>query len=161
MRAASATPNAIKGNAARPTATAAAPAATVRPALTVTTVQPRRESLPTTLAANGNIVAWQEASVGAEANGLRVAELHAQVGDRVKRGQLLASFAAESVQADVALAWLLHQKAVTSPIIGPRTMEQLNGAMRVLNLTLSEDTLKRLDVIFPGPGGPAPESYAW
>ena len=63
--------------------------------------------------------------------------------------------------ADVALAWLLHQKAVTSPIIGPRTMEQLNGTMRVLSLTLSQDTLNRLDKIFPGPGGSAPEAYAW
>jgi len=63
--------------------------------------------------------------------------------------------------ADVALAWLLHQKAVTAPIIGPRTMEQLNDTMRVLSLTLSQDTLKRLDGIFPGPGGPAPEAYAW
>jgi NDP-hexose 2,3-enoyl reductase len=61
----------------------------------------------------------------------------------------------------VALSWLLHQKAVTSPIIGPRTMEQLNGTMRVLSLTLSKDILKRLDEIFPGPGGPAPEAYAW
>jgi aryl-alcohol dehydrogenase-like predicted oxidoreductase len=63
--------------------------------------------------------------------------------------------------ADVALAWLLHQPAVTSPIIGPRTMDQLNGAMRAMALTLSADQLKRLDVIFPGPGGPAPEAYAW
>ncbi len=63
--------------------------------------------------------------------------------------------------ADVALAWLLHQKAVTSPIIGPRTMEQLNGSMRVLNLTLRQESLKRLDDIFPGPGGAAPEAYAW
>lgn len=63
--------------------------------------------------------------------------------------------------ADVALAWLLHQKAVTSPIIGPRTMEQLNGSMRALDLALSQETLKRLDEIFPGPGGPAPEAYAW
>jgi aryl-alcohol dehydrogenase-like predicted oxidoreductase len=64
-------------------------------------------------------------------------------------------------QADVALAWLLHQKAVTAPIIGPRTMEQLNGAMRALSVTLSQEILKRLDDIFPGPGGPAPEAYAW
>jgi aryl-alcohol dehydrogenase-like predicted oxidoreductase len=63
--------------------------------------------------------------------------------------------------ADVALAWLLHQPAVTSPIIGPRTLEQLDGTMRVLNLTLSTETLKRLDDLFPGPGGPAPEAYAW
>jgi len=63
--------------------------------------------------------------------------------------------------ADVALAWLLHQKAVTAPIIGPRTMEQLNGAMQALSLSLSQDTLKQLDVMFPGPGGTAPEAYAW
>jgi aryl-alcohol dehydrogenase-like predicted oxidoreductase len=64
-------------------------------------------------------------------------------------------------QADVALAWLLHQKAVTSPIIGPRTIEQLNSTMHALSLTLSQQTLKRLDDIFPGPSGPAPEAYAW
>jgi len=63
--------------------------------------------------------------------------------------------------ADVALAWLLHQPAVTAPILGPRTMDQLNGSMRALNLTLSRDQLKQLDAIFPGPGGPAPEAYAW
>lgn len=63
--------------------------------------------------------------------------------------------------ADVAMAWLLHQPAVTSPIIGPRTLEQLNDTMRVMNLRLAEETLKRLDDVFPGPGGPAPEAYAW
>jgi aryl-alcohol dehydrogenase-like predicted oxidoreductase len=63
--------------------------------------------------------------------------------------------------ADVALAWLLHQPAVTSPIIGPRTLEQLVSTMRVMNLTLPAEILKRLDEIFPGPGGPAPEAYAW
>jgi aryl-alcohol dehydrogenase-like predicted oxidoreductase len=63
--------------------------------------------------------------------------------------------------ADIALAWLLHQPAVTSPIIGPRTLEQLDGTMRVMNLMLGPDTLKRLNDLFPGPGGPAPEAYAW
>jgi HlyD family secretion protein len=79
-------------------------AATAKPALTVALTQPKSSMLTIKLSANGSVAAWQEASVGAEANGLRVAELHAQVGDSVKRGQLLASFAAESVQADVALA---------------------------------------------------------
>jgi HlyD family secretion protein len=73
-------------------------------ALTVSLVQARSSELPVKLSANGSVAAWQEASVGAEANGLRVAELHASVGDQVKRGQLLVTFAAESVQADVALA---------------------------------------------------------
>ena len=63
--------------------------------------------------------------------------------------------------ADVALAWLLHQPAVTAPIIGPRTLEQLTGALRAPELSLDEAALARLDAIFPGPGGPAPEAYAW
>ncbi len=63
--------------------------------------------------------------------------------------------------ADVALAWLLHNPVVTAPIIGPRTIEQLDGALRALEITLSEDAMKRLDTIFPGPGGEAPEAYAW
>ncbi len=63
--------------------------------------------------------------------------------------------------ADVALAWLLHQPAVTAPIIGPRTLEQLTGALRAPEITLDEAALSRLDEIFPGPGGPAPEAYAW
>ena len=65
--------------------------------------------------------------------------------------------------ADVALAWLIHQKAVTAPIIGPRTVAQLDGSLRALEITLSEANLKRLDEIFPpvGKGGPAPEAYAW
>jgi aryl-alcohol dehydrogenase-like predicted oxidoreductase len=63
--------------------------------------------------------------------------------------------------ADVALAWLLHQPAVTAPIIGPRTEAQLLGSMRALQIRLSDDVLEALDIIFPGPGGPAPEAYAW
>jgi aryl-alcohol dehydrogenase-like predicted oxidoreductase len=63
--------------------------------------------------------------------------------------------------ADVGLAWLLAQPAVTAPIVGPRTAEQLTGALRSLDVTLGETELKRLDEIFPGPGGPAPEAYAW
>lgn len=63
--------------------------------------------------------------------------------------------------ADVALAWLLHQPTVTAPIIGPRTMEQLDGSLRALEIKLSEKQLQRLDQIWPGPGGTAPEAYAW
>ena len=63
--------------------------------------------------------------------------------------------------ADVALAWLLHQEAVTAPIIGPRTMEQLTGSQRALEIELSDELLEKLDDIWPGPGGPAPEAYAW
>jgi aryl-alcohol dehydrogenase-like predicted oxidoreductase len=63
--------------------------------------------------------------------------------------------------AHVALAWLLHQKAVTAPIIGPRTLEQLDGSLRALEIALFPETLAALDHLFPGPGGAAPEAYAW
>lgn len=63
--------------------------------------------------------------------------------------------------ADVALAWLLHQPAVTAPIIGPRTREQLTAALHALEINLSDDALRRLDEIWPGPGGEAPQAYAW
>jgi NDP-hexose 2,3-enoyl reductase len=61
----------------------------------------------------------------------------------------------------VALAWLLHNPVVTAPIIGPRTMEQLESAVRATEITLEADVLAKLDEIFPGPGGEAPKAYAW
>jgi aryl-alcohol dehydrogenase-like predicted oxidoreductase len=63
--------------------------------------------------------------------------------------------------ADAAVAWLLHNPVVTAPIIGPRTMEQLTGSLRSLEIKLDEAALKKLDEIWPGPGGEAPEAYAW
>jgi aryl-alcohol dehydrogenase-like predicted oxidoreductase len=63
--------------------------------------------------------------------------------------------------ADVALAWLLHHLVVTGPIVGPRTVEQLAGSLRALEISLSDETLRRLDEIWPGPGGEAPNAYAW
>lgn len=75
-----------------------------KPALTVTTVTPQQVLLPVTLAANGNLAAWQEASIGAEAGGLRVSEVLVNVGDRVRRGQVLARFAADTVRAEAAQA---------------------------------------------------------
>ena len=79
-------------------------AAHAKPALTVTTIQPQLANLAIKLSANGNIAAWQEAIVGSEANGLRLLSVRANVGDVVRAGQVLASFAPESVQADVAQA---------------------------------------------------------
>jgi len=63
--------------------------------------------------------------------------------------------------AEVALAWVLANDAITAPIVGPRTLDQLLSAIRALDLVLDADTLERLDSIFPGPGGAAPEAYAW
>jgi NDP-hexose 2,3-enoyl reductase len=63
----------------------------------------------------------------------------------------------------VALAWLLAQPAVTAPIVGPRTNEQLENSLRALELTLDDGTLAKLDELFPpvGSGGPGPEAWAW
>jgi len=63
--------------------------------------------------------------------------------------------------ADVALAWLLANPVVTAPIVGPRTIEQLDSSLHALEIELSEETLNKLDEIFPGPGGAAPEAFAW
>jgi aryl-alcohol dehydrogenase-like predicted oxidoreductase len=63
--------------------------------------------------------------------------------------------------ADVAHAWLLANPVVTAPIIGPRTMQQLEEAVASIDITLSAETMAELDAIFPGPGGEAPNAYAW
>lgn len=93
-----------------------APADTARPALTVSTAQPQRGAVPLRLAANGNVAAWQEASIGAESNGLRLDAVLVNVGDVVKAGQVLARFSPETVQADVAQARasLLEAQAVAA-----------------------------------------------
>ncbi|HYW56959.1 MAG TPA: efflux RND transporter periplasmic adaptor subunit [Polaromonas sp.] len=75
-----------------------------KPALTVTVAQPAQASLPINLSANGNVVAWQEAVIGSESNGLRLTQVLVNVGDSVKAGQVLARFSGDSVQADVAQA---------------------------------------------------------
>ena len=79
-----------------------AASASAKPALTVTVAQPQQATLSRSITANGNIAAWQEASIGTEANGLRLAEVKVNVGDVVKRGQVLATFAPDTMQADVA-----------------------------------------------------------
>ena len=63
--------------------------------------------------------------------------------------------------ANVGLAWLLHNSIVTAPIIGPRTLQQFEESLRAVEIQLSTETLKQLDTIWPGPGGEAPEAYAW
>ncbi|MGC4031035.1 MAG: aldo/keto reductase [Tepidisphaeraceae bacterium] len=62
--------------------------------------------------------------------------------------------------ADVALAWMLHNPAITAPIIGPRTMEQLEGSIRAVEIRLSDEQLKQLDTLFPGPKTDNPEGFA-
>jgi len=83
----------------------------VRPALSVSVVRPETVDLVIQLAANGTVAAWQEAIIGAEINGLRLASINADVGETVRRGEVLAEFASESVEADLALARASHAEA--------------------------------------------------
>jgi aryl-alcohol dehydrogenase-like predicted oxidoreductase len=103
--------------------------------------------------------ALQKASEGRRAGEETMAEIEK------RRGQLEAY---EKLSADlghgpggVALAWLLSNPIVTSPIIGPRTVEQLDDAVVALEISLSDESLAELDRLFPGPGGQAPEAWAW
>ncbi|MEO5934058.1 MAG: efflux RND transporter periplasmic adaptor subunit [Duganella sp.] len=82
-----------------------------KPALTVTTTTPSSASLPIKLAANGNVAAWQEASVSSESNGLRLTEVRVNVGDIVKAGDVLAVFSAETINADIAQSKAALQEA--------------------------------------------------
>jgi RND family efflux transporter MFP subunit len=90
----------------------AAPA--VRPALTISVAKPQWLSMGVTIRANGNIAAWQEASVGSQVGGLRMADVRVNVGDIVKRDQVLAMFATETVLADLAVQKAQEAEAVAA-----------------------------------------------
>jgi RND family efflux transporter MFP subunit len=128
---------------AKPADTPAEPAAATaqpRPALTVRVAAPAPTELAVTLSANGNIAPWQEASVGSESTGLRLAEVAVNVGDRVKKGQVLARFAPETINADVAQARaaLAEARATAADAAGnaarARTLEQ-TGALSQQQIT--------------------------
>lgn len=129
------------------------------------------EVLPAARAYGIGLIPWSPLSGGLLGGVLRKAREGRSAGPMTTRGleqhkatiQEWEDLCAELGEhpADVALAWLLHQPAVTAPIIGPRTIEQLDGAIRALDVSLDGQALDRLDEIFPGPGGTAPEAYAW
>ena len=103
-------------------------------------------------------------ALGKQATGRRSGEKFAQLVEE-KRAKLepFEALCREIGEepANVSLAWLLHNPAVTAPIIGPRTMDQLTGALRATEIRLTPETLARLDQIWPGPGGEAPNAYSW
>ena len=137
--------------------------------LTMRTVE--LEVLPACRAYGIGVIAWSPLASGALAGvlgdrgaGRRARDLVSQKLER-HRPQIEAweRFCRERVEepADVAVAWTLANPAVTAPIIGPRTIDQLRGSLRALDVQLDAAALRRLDEIWPGPGGPAPEAYAW
>lgn len=130
-------------------------ATSVTPALTVTVIKPQLASFPQKISANGNIAAWQEAIIGSEANGLRLVNVLVNVGDVVKKGQLLADFATETIDADLmqAKASLLEAEATGREAINnadrARTLQN-TGAMsnqQIEQYTTAAETAKaRIEV---------------
>jgi aryl-alcohol dehydrogenase-like predicted oxidoreductase len=129
------------------------------------------EVLPVCEAYGLGVIPWSPLAGGMLGGGLAKAKEGRRAADDVQqeiakhRSQLerYENFCNDIGQepANVALAWLLHNPVVTAPIIGPRTMEQLTGSLRALDIKFGEEQLKMLDDIWPGPGGAAPEAYAW
>jgi NDP-hexose 2,3-enoyl reductase len=134
------------------------------------------EVLPAAQALGIGIIPWSPLHGGALAGALRklAAGTAARAGsgraDEVISANRPALEAYEKLcadlghdPADVGIGWLLAQPAVTAPIVGPRTMEQLDGSLRALAVSLDQATLDQLDELFPpvGRGGPGPEAWAW
>ena len=129
------------------------------------------EVLPAAIAYGVGVIPWSPLEGGllggvltAEREGRRrlagrAKALVDQHRDRIEAYEELCGKLGEQ-PANVALAWLLQRRGVTAPIVGPRTLAQLDSAQRALQVTLDEDVLAKLDEIFPG-HKPAPEDYAW
>ena len=117
------------------------------------------------------VIPWSPLAGGMLGGILRKAREGRSASDQVRRRLEAVQSQVEDYEAfcdelgerpsDVALAWLLHQPGVTAPITGPRTLEQLEHSLRALEIELDDKALARLDQIWPGPGGLAPEAYAW
>jgi len=128
------------------------------------------EVIPAAQSYGLGIIAWSPLAGGLLSGGSSDAKARSAANGvqdaRAKRKAQLDTydtFARERgwTSASLGLAWLLHQPGVTGPIIGPRTVEQLESAVSAVDIKLDEDDLKSLDELFPGPGGQAPEAYAW
>ncbi len=104
----------------------------------------------------------QREGTGARSNEGRAGDGLAEHRDTIEAYERLAGDLGHD-PADVALAWLLSRRGVTAPIVGPRTIEQLENSQRALDIKLDDKTLARLDELFPpvGNGGAGPEAWAW
>lgn len=126
------------------------------------------EVVPAALEYGMGLLPWSPLAGGVLGGVLRKADADRSKGDaRIEKNRTAIeryeAFAAEHGfdPAQLGLAWLLHQPGVTAPIVGPRTVAQLQGAIVAVELELTGEQLAELDRIWPGPGGRAPEAYAW
>jgi aryl-alcohol dehydrogenase-like predicted oxidoreductase len=132
--------------------------------------EPELEVLPSAEYHGLGVVAWSPLAgglLGGHAINPQRGSRSSHEGKAVeeKRAQLerygaLCSELGES-ESNIGLAWILANPALTGPIIGPRTLEQFQSALRSVEIVMKEETLTELNAIFPGPGKPAPEAYAW
>lgn len=114
------------------------------------------------------VICWSPLAGGMLAGAVEGAATGRRKGLQIPEGQKQQLAAYEALcrelgesPANVGLAWLLNNPVVTASIVGPRTIEQLEDAIRALEIKLDADVLKRLDELFPGPGGEAPMAYTW
>jgi aryl-alcohol dehydrogenase-like predicted oxidoreductase len=129
------------------------------------------EVIPACRAYGVGVIPWSPLGGGLLGGALQKASAGRRASERLRKSVETHRAALERYEAfcrdlgaepaDVALAWLVQRPGVTAPIIGPRTIDQLTASLRALELTLDPETLRRLDEIWPGPGGEAPEAYAW
>jgi aryl-alcohol dehydrogenase-like predicted oxidoreductase len=129
------------------------------------------EVLPACQAYGVGFIPWSPLSGGLLAGGASGAKDGRRASENAKRSlekhqgkvEAFERFAAgvEIAPASIAMAWLLGRPGVTAPIIGPRSLAQLDEMAAVLDVKLTKEMLQKLDEICPGPGGQAPEAYAW
>ncbi len=129
------------------------------------------EVIPACRAYGVAVIPWSPLSGGLLGGALQKASEGRRAGERIqgmitKHRPALEAYEKLCAEigekpADVGVAWLLHRPGVTAPIVGPRTIAQLDDALHAEALKLSDDVMKKLDAIWPGPGGQAPEAYAW
>ncbi|SDT01207.1 Predicted oxidoreductase [Paenibacillaceae bacterium GAS479] len=129
---------------------------------------PELEVLPSAQAHGIGVIPWSPLDGGSLSGNIRRGDAGSRSGDQrwEKHREQLEQYGKlcdelGETEDLVSLAWLLHQPAVTAPIIGVRTLEQFERSLRALEIKLDESTLKHIDEIFPGPGGEAPKAYAW
>lgn len=130
---------------------------------------PELEVLPASQALGLGVIPWSPLDGGLLAGNHRRKDGGRRSGDSKRLEQhrdkleAFAAFCDELGEPEdlVSLAWLLANPAVTAPIIGVRTLDQFERSLRAVEITLDESALKRIDEIFPGPGGDAPRAYAW
>lgn len=131
--------------------------------------EPELEVLPAADAFGLGVIPWSPLAGGLlgrnalTRTGSRSARAEENFQKHKQQLESFAKLAAEMGEAQdtIALAWLLSNPTVTAPIIGPRTLQQFEDSLRVFEVKMTDDVLKQLDEIFPGPGGPAPEAYSW